>query len=123
MQRMCSIFLIFVITTSLTACITISEQKPRLTSISKPELHFGLIMIKHGTDQDNTMLIEDSVLGTWLGTEGIGIGYKTITELTPNPKCQIIFIMKDDTQLERTFQLLEKTKHLDGEYICPIKHS
>ena len=104
----------------LTGCITVDSNE-RTINANKPSIYFGLIMLKHDAKNLHSNVNKFDTLGVWVSPAGSGLGYKNYTNITPNPDCQIVFLVETNEQLTQSIKFIESTSIENGENICASK--
>ena len=79
---------------------------------------FGVVRIKGSDDSSKISKSDLSSIGFWVGKKGVGLGYKKTTLLQIGDKCQVVFLVKSDDQLNKIKNLLKEDLKKYGEVLC-----
>lgn len=111
----------FALALGFTACTTVqlgdSETKAPIKKFG-----LGFILIEDYTGASGLKYEDEVMVGAWVAPDGIGLGYESKHHILADQKCQVVFLIKNQKELEQAHRLLEKTIEDNKGSICLGKY-
>jgi len=110
--------ILLVATMFSSGCITVGSED----FASTRRIHIGVVLVENIPATNGLNYKEYTTGGIWFENEEAGIGFKNETLISADQKCQVVFIVKTQGQLDHALKLLKSTLDQNEGEIC-IKQS